>query len=72
METAEWTIVHVERPWKGRTEPMKLLLEDAGVTYVVRCEEPGPAISFDLWRGYLSEDAITVDSTPFPDSRLRS
>ncbi|CAE7797287.1 unnamed protein product [Symbiodinium sp. CCMP2592] len=64
MESTEWTIVHVERPWKGRTEPLKLLLEDAGVPYAVRCEELGPAISFDLWRG--SEAAITVDSTPFP------
>ncbi|CAE7228945.1 unnamed protein product [Symbiodinium necroappetens] len=43
---------------------MKLLLEDAGVPYAVRCEELGPSISFDLWRG--SEAAITVDNTPFP------
>ena len=68
MDTTEWTIVHVERPWKGRTEPMKLILEDAGVPYAVRCEELGPTIAFDMWRG--SEAAIAVDSTPFPDSRF--
>ncbi|CAE7409961.1 crtp2 [Symbiodinium natans] len=43
---------------------MKLILEDAGVPYAVRCEELGPTIAFDMWRG--SEAAIAVDSTPFP------
>ncbi|CAJ1406294.1 unnamed protein product [Effrenium voratum] len=61
----EWTLVYHDGPFKGRVEPLKLLLEDAGAEYAVSHENLyGPEGLMDAFRG--SAEAAVKDTAPFP------
>lgn len=62
---SEWTIVYHEGEFKGRAEPLRLLLEDAGIQYDVNHENLyGPEGFMDAFRG--AAEATKLDNAPFP------
>mmetsp|Transcript_26502 Transcript_26502/g.87900 ORF Transcript_26502/g.87900 Transcript_26502/m.87900 type:complete len:250 (+) Transcript_26502:77-826(+) len=65
MAAAEWTLVYHAGPFKGRAEPLRLLLEDAGVAFETQ-NEPihGPEGHMDAFRG--SPEAVKADLSPYP------
>ncbi|CAE7886838.1 unnamed protein product [Symbiodinium sp. KB8] len=62
----EWTLVYHDGPLKGRCEPLKLLLEDAGVSYEVSSDNLyGETGHMDAFRG-SSAAVAALDNAPAP------
>eukprot|EP00439_Symbiodinium_sp_Y106_P066456 s1888_g10.t2 len=63
---AEWTLVYHDGPLKGRAEPLKLLLEDAGMSYEVSSDNLyGEKGHMDAFRG-SSAAVAALDNAPAP------
>ncbi|CAE7495406.1 unnamed protein product, partial [Symbiodinium pilosum] len=62
----EWTLVYHDGDLKGRAEPLKLLMEDAGVKYDVTSENLyGETGHMDAFRG-SAEAVARLDNAPSP------